>query len=74
MHFQNLGIYQKTKTLDTFKLAIGYDIAVTTLCQSLVSPGFYLKPKAEKTETYCQLPTRFLPESDRLVVQSNDGK
>lgn len=39
MHFQNLGIHQKTKTLDTFKLAIAYDTAVTTLCQSLVSPA-----------------------------------
>ena len=39
MHFQNLGIYQKTKTLNTLKLAIAYDTAVTTLCQSLVSPA-----------------------------------
>ncbi|MHC0066460.1 hypothetical protein ACWATR_26680 [Nostoc sp. UIC 10890] len=40
MHFQNLGIHQQTKILDSFKLAIGYDTAMTTLCQSLVSQGF----------------------------------
>lgn len=54
MHFQNLGIHQHAKILDTFKLAIGYDTAVTTLCQSLGFQGFMaqLKPKAEKSETY----------------------
>lgn len=69
MQFPNFGVYQQTKMWDTFKLTIGYDTAMTTLCQSL-----RLKPKAEKTETYCQLPIRFLPESYRLVVQLNGGK
>ncbi|QMS91518.1 hypothetical protein HUN01_29425 [Nostoc edaphicum CCNP1411] len=46
MHFQNLGIHQQTKILDSFKLAIGYDTAMTTLCQSLVSQGF--KSRAAK--------------------------
>lgn len=40
MHFQKLGIHQQTKILDTFKLAIGYDTAMTTLCQSLGYQGF----------------------------------
>lgn len=76
MQFQNLGIHQRTKIWDTFKLAIGYDTAMTTLCQSLGFQGFMaqLKPKAEKSETYYQLPIRFLTEFDRLVIQSNGGK
>lgn len=75
MQFQNLGIHQQTKIWDNFKLAIRYDTAMTTLCQFLGYQGFWLnfKPKAEKIETYCQLPIRFLPEFDRLVVQLNGG-
>ncbi len=57
MHFQNLGIHQQARILDTFKLAIGYDTAMTTLCQSLGFQGSHDSTQAKGRKNRNVLPT-----------------
>lgn len=56
MCFQNLAIHQQTKIWDTFKLAIGYDTAMTTLCQSLGSQGSHGSTQAKGRKNRNVLP------------------